>query len=41
VFSILPDILVIISVIVIIVMAIALSLPRLFELSEGLSSTLP
>jgi len=41
VFSVLPDILVIISVIVIIVMAIFLSLPRLFELSEGLSSTLP
>ncbi|MBI4961850.1 MAG: DUF202 domain-containing protein [Desulfomonile tiedjei] len=41
VFSILPDVLVIISVIVIIIMATALSVPRLFELSEGLSSTLP
>ena len=41
VFSILPDILVIISVVVIIVLAITLSLPRLFELGEGMSSTLP
>lgn len=41
VFSILPDILVVISVVVIIIMAIALSLPRLFELTEGMSSALP
>ena len=40
-FSIVPDLLVVISVIVIIVMAIILSLPRLFEIGEGMTSAIP
>jgi len=41
VFSVIPDLLVVVSMVVIIVMAIVLSLPRLFEIGEGMTSAIP
>lgn len=41
VFSVVPDVLVVISVIVVIVMAITLSIPRLFEIGEGMTTAIP
>ena len=41
VFSILPDLLVVLSVAFIIIMAVVLSLPHLFEIGEGMTTAIP
>jgi putative membrane protein len=41
VFSVLPDLLVVLSVVFIIIMAVVLSLPHLFEIGENMTSAIP